>query len=339
MEAKMNFCNEYDDLIKKLYAESGPVIRYRIDSEFYKKTNLKTGDYFNKDTEPIKYWLNAWDGKTIHGGKDEALENCLAKLLEFGCTKNEAFFKEKFGFLTNDKYWEESKSFAPVINQIVIYPFMIRAGYYADRNISSFFEKRLVLIERTIEKYGYDFLETSQKKSGKMENKRIFKFYATEALPSIYDFYAFAFYPKNDDKINKRIDKIIKYIMDERFQKIPDNTSVYDDTVKRYYALGSVYHACFLSYRKLLNIYLLSHFRASVDSIYFTKELDMLLNTRQTDGFFEFDKSLLIEKKNLYYIYNGGHMGLGEPAKDKSSRKKESTFWMLKILYNMEKVK
>lgn len=272
-----------------------------MDKEFLNKKDININEYISVDIEPTKYWLNAWDMKTIHCSKDEAYENTIAKLLEFGFSKNDPVFDSKYGFLTDDKYWKETDSFSEAIPQIVIYPFLIRAGYHTDKNISTYFNKRLELIENTIEKYGYDLLEQRHIKKKKSGNEFVFKFTASEAMPSIYDLYAFAFYPKNSERISKRIEKIIKYILDERFQKIPDTTYVLDETTKRYYALGNVFHACFLSYRRLLNIYLLSHFRAGVECSMFKTELKALLSTRLPDGFYEFDRDFLIEKKNMYY--------------------------------------
>ncbi len=332
----MSFIENYGELIKKLYEISNPIIKFRIEKEFLNKKDININEYISLESAPIKYWLNAWDLQTIHGSKDEAFENTIAKLLEFGFSKDDHVFDRKYGFLIDDKYWKEANSFSEVIPQIVIYPFLIRAGYHTDRNISIYFNRRLELIERTIEKYGYNLFEQTQIKKKKTGNEFVFKFKASEAMPSIYDLYALAFYPKNSESVSKRIEKIIKYILDKRFQMIPDNAYVLDEVTKRYYTLGSVYHACFLSYRRLLNIYLLSFFRAGIESNMFKTELKALLDTRLPDGFYEFNRNMLIEKKNMYYIYHGSHMGLGEPSKNKNSRKIESTFWILKILHNVE---
>lgn len=61
-----------------------------------------------------------------------------------------------------------------------------------------------------------------------------------------------------------------------------------------------------------------------------------MLSNRRDDGFYELNKSLIKEKKDSYYIYSGSHMGLGEKGTHKNWVKIESTFWMLKILLNLD---
>ncbi|QVK19787.1 hypothetical protein KHQ82_05490 [Mycoplasmatota bacterium] len=136
-------------------------------------------------------------------------------------------------------------------------------------------------------------------------------------------------------KVNERIEKIIKYLLGENFQRIPEKAYIYVKDVKRYYAVGNVYHACMIKKRKLLNIFLLSHFKVSKDNKWFIDQVRDLLSQRQEDGFFEFDSELLKEKKNCYHLYSGGHMGLNENRKNKNWKKIESTYWILKILSNL----
>jgi hypothetical protein len=69
----------------------------------------------------------------------------------------------------------------------------------------------------------------------------------------------------------------------------------------------------------------------------FLKELKELLSYQMDDGYLIFDKSLIMETKNTNILYNGSHMGLGEDRRKPEYRRIESTFWMLKILVNLEK--
>ncbi|MBJ2354930.1 hypothetical protein, partial [Sphaerochaeta sp. S2] len=188
-----------------------------------------------------------------------------------------------------------------------------------------------------IDKYGYDLERDAENKPAAYKNDYVFKNdIATECLPTIYDLYAFAYYPNKEDEMGCRIERIIEYILDERFLYLPEKGYVYDQSNKRCYASGNVYHACLREDRKLLTLYLLSFFKASKNSDLFMSQIEQLNEYRYEDGFYAFDKALIKEKKNLYQLYTGGHMGLGENRRSKKYLKIESTFWMMAILKNLE---
>lgn len=333
----MNILKRYGSLIEELYNLSNPIIKFKIDKELREKNVAMAHDIVTNNNL-ISYWLNIYDGIEIHGSKDSAYENSIAKLLEFGLTRESKEFNRCFSVLLEDKYWEEELTFYAMLIKTVLYPFLIRAGYMESKNVSNFFINRLETIEKTIKKYGYEFKDTDIEKHKKYRNEFVFKIdVATEWLPTIYDLYAFAFYPRENDNISKRLNKIVEYLLNDAFQNIPKKAYIYDITKKRYYAAGNVYHACMKEDRRLLTIYLLSHFKVVGESSLFINELKKLLSYQSKDGFYEFDKSLIKEKKNSNFIYTGCHMGLGEKRTHKNWGKIESTFWMLKILSNLEK--
>jgi hypothetical protein len=323
----------YEKTVNELYKIAGPVIRYRIDSELLEKTDCFINDYYNSDEPEIKYWLSVHRKNKIHGKDDVCFENAISKLLDYGFSKEDDRFHDTFKYLLDDLYWT-NKDF----NQIIIYPFLIRAGYHSEKNIHSYFRHRLEIIENTIDEVGYDFQEMGKAHIKKYENEfRFINEWIEKPLPTIYDVYAYAYYPKNDELINKKIEKIIKYILNDKFQRIPNNAYVYDKKKKRYYAAGSVYHACLKEERKLLNILLFSNFPAIKTYQPLIDEIKGLLQKRTNDGLFLFDKEMVKEQKNKYLIYSGAHMGLAENRKQKDAIKIESSFWMLKILSNLNK--
>ncbi len=344
----MDFFSEYGEVIAQLYEMSNPVIKYRIDKELYGKTDIKIDQYVSLEDDIIKYWLNAFKTNSvfiskeisnlnnIHGSRDNTFESTISKLLQFGFSREDSEFTDQFNFLLDDKYWKDNNSFAGMLIKTVLYPFLIHAGYGDDANIEKCFVDRLEIVESTIEKYGYDLEDTKLKKTGKYENAYVLRYNLMESLPTIYDLYAYAFYSGKDNDISRRIENVIQYLLDDRFQQIPNNAYLYDGTGKRYYAVGKVYQGCLVEQRKLLYLYLLSNFKAAGESDLFNNQLNGLLSTRLPDGFFEFDKDLMKEQKNKYHMYSGSHMGLGEKRRGKSWVKIESTFWMLKILFNME---
>ncbi|MCM1991446.1 hypothetical protein [Oceanirhabdus seepicola] len=333
----MSFFEQYGKVLQELYDISNPIIKYKIDKEFYGKDNISIEQYISFEDSSIKYWLNTYNSDKIHGREDCAYENSIAKLLEYGLTKNDQTFNQLFSILLEDEHWKVDTSFEGILMKTVKYPFLIRAGYYDNKHINSYFHDRLQKIEKAIETYGYDFKDINNKIPQKYKDQFIFKFNnKLESLPTFYDLYAFAFYPHNNADTTRRIEKIVQYLLDEKFQNIPKKAYIHDIEKKRYYAAGNVYHACMIEERKLLTIFLLSHFKTVGGNDLFMNELKKLLSYRCHDGFYEFDKSLIKEKKDGYYIYSGSHMGLGEKRSNTNWRKIESTFWMLKILLNLE---
>lgn len=145
----MDFLKKYGELIKKLYQISNPIIKYRIDKDLLRKENISIDQYISHDNDLINYWLNIFNKHQIHGRSDSCYENSIAKLLEFGFTKEIKVFDEKFNFLLEDKYWEKGDTFEEMLMKVVIYPFLIRSGYWNNKNLNNFFLNRLEKIEST----------------------------------------------------------------------------------------------------------------------------------------------------------------------------------------------
>jgi len=327
----MNLPLKYELLLSDLREISGPIIQFRIDTEFLGKQERRIEDYIDLYDQRISYWFSGLRKNHIHGRNDTMYENVIAKLLEYGLTKENQQFDEAFRYVFEKKYWEKR-----LWEPIILYPFLIRAGYSATDPVHTFFMTRLQAIEQTISQKGYDFQEKIPPMQVKYREKFILNTdFQEHPLPSIYDIYAYAFYPKTSDAVSNRIEHIIAYTLDDRFQRIPEEAYVYEKSKNRYYAAGSVYHACLREERKLLNIYLFSHFKSIATHEGLMNDIHALLQQKDHEGFFLFDKTLLKEKKDMCFIYSGAHMGLGENRRKKHSRRIESTFWMLKILSNL----
>lgn len=322
--------NNYRTILDNLYDISGPIIRYRLDTEILEK-NKCIEDYITVDDCNIKYWMNVHQKDIIHGKDDLCFENAISKLLDYGYNKDNIIFHNTFSYILGNYNWEKDDFL-----QIVIYPFLVRAGYLCNEKINTFFYKRLDRIKNTIIKYQYDFQDKRKINSKKYQNEfRFLNDWILEPLPTIYDIYAYAYYmkPSGEDKII--IENIIEYVLNDRFQLIPGNAYVYDKLKKRYYAAGSVYHACLRKERELLNVLLFSNFKSIEKYQPLMNKIQQLLKTEDEKGFYVFDKFVLKEQKNSNQVYTGAHMGLGESKKNKEQIKIESTFTMLKIISNL----
>jgi hypothetical protein len=73
------------------------------------------------------------------------------------------------------------------------------------------------------------------------DNLNPFSKEAANPLPTIYDISALAYFPEEfiDDDLQQKIDDIIDYILDPRFQQLPDYYGlIWDKSKGRYYACG-----------------------------------------------------------------------------------------------------
>lgn len=324
--------DNYRMILDNLYDISGSIIRYRLDTEIL-QMNRCVDDYITVDDCNIKYWMNIHQKNKIHGKDDVCYENAISKLLDYGYDKDNKAFHNTFSYILDDSYWEKDDFL-----QIVVYPFLVRAGYLCNSKINTFFYKRLDRIKNTIAKYQYDFQDKRDIKNKKYHNEfRFLNDWIIEPLPTIYDIYAYAYYLNPSVEESNLIENIIEYVLNDRFQLIPGNAYVYDTQKKRYYAAGSVYHACLRQERELLNILLFSNFKAIKNYKPLMNKIKKLLKTEDEKGFYVFDKFILKEQKDSNQVYTGAHMGLGESKKNIDQIKIESTFTMLKIISNLYK--
>jgi hypothetical protein len=163
-------------------------------------------------------------------------------------------------------------------------------------------------------------------------------------LPTVHDVFAYANLPavlRKEPRIQKKIDVIIRYILDERYQRLPRGYGlmlVYPD---KYYSMGwSVHLDHYFKDNARMGIdgvvwamELMSHFGAARESEWFKRTLEHL-EQYEKDGLYEFPACYLSEGTDKYYV-GGGHMGLGENRRERKGLTIESTAWMMRILRNV----
>ncbi|AUD64626.1 hypothetical protein BK011_02625 [Tenericutes bacterium MZ-XQ] len=247
----------------------------------------------------------------IHGRKDTDFENIMSRLLDLGYDKNHLLVDQLSKQVLNLDIWCNHEDFDQEIRAVVAYPFLIRAGYMNEKVVHNYFYKRLKKIEDTIKYRGYNFFESIDRKD---ENQSlIFNINPKEeALPTIYDLYAWAYVDINDQDLSHRINEIVLYIVDQRFQLIPEKAYIKSSKRSYKFAAGSVYHAVNIKQRKVLFASLLSRFSCMKSHTYMQNILNEFDGYRDVDGLYAFPKSYLKEKKDQYHLYSGAHMSFGE---------------------------
>ncbi|HML49731.1 MAG TPA: hypothetical protein PKE04_23595, partial [Clostridia bacterium] len=153
---------------------------------------------------------------------------------------------------------------------------------------------------------------------------------------------AFAHLPpplSGDPELALKIDAIVAYILDDRYQLLRPGYGLMLVPPNRYYSMGwSVRLSGWFEDRPLdvgsllWCVDLMAPFAVARQSEWFQRMLRHL-KAQGSGGIFEFPSAYLKEAHRSYYV-GGGHMGLGEDRKQRNWRAIESTAWMLRILQN-----
>lgn len=323
-------------LIEWLLENGGPIIRYRTATELLKDNSPVDVERLHSDLlrcPEVQRWMRNLGKGPVHSSKDTAAENAMAKLLEYGLAAGVRSFDEKML-----PYCDCGQGGRYHRSALYLVPFLIRAGYWRETAVSEWFMRRLQALHRTAKRREFKVhLDDSQKEGlpkawiGKPIYRHEFSPAGDEhPLPTCYDFYAMAHFPKRDKKVRQTVEEIADYLSDPRFQAIPGGY-IWDRSRRRCHAAGRVYLACLNPERLVLFLELASSFAASRKAGWFRKAVRELERFRTPTGTYRFPREYLKERPNGYCLYAGAHMGLGENRRSKRALETESTFRMLRI--------
>lgn len=283
------------------------------------------------------------DFNGIHGATNFHLENSLPRILDCGIKAGESLLDDiMIPILQRIK-----RRIFPVDHvfhifpEIIMCPFLIRAGYI-DNDLQQFLEKRIENIYDFVRHKNYDIYDERTNYKGipkAFKNKKVIKpeLYrgGRFSLPLIYDLYAFSLADEFLDEINKmKINTIIEYIIDERYNKLDTSYGILLNGNRSYLVMGwdcklpEIKGAItseilnFLEWLSFSNIFRESNWCKEAFELFFKYKTD-----RNT---FIFTKESLNEKNGVWI--KGSHMSLGENRRKKNAMEIESTFRALKIL-------
>jgi hypothetical protein len=319
-----------------LFANSGPILRYRIAVDRMVDISQAEREQLLQDalaTPEVQRWLdNLRRSPSIHGSKDTNAENPLAKLLDYGMNRAVPAFDQSVQALLNIpwKSWDD----------LILYPFLLRAGYADHPRVAECLAKRIELLYQTALRGDFDFYLSPAEATGvpkawqgKPIYRDIFGSAAGYSLPTCYDFYALAYCPlvPNIENLGEKVETIVAFLSDPRFQSTVGGYG-WDRVKNQCYAAGRVFLACVEPSRLVLFMELGARFATARPSEWFQQGLATLSSYRTSQGTYRFPSSLLVEKTG-YYIYGGSHMGMGEDRHARQAMELESTFRMLNILF------
>lgn len=330
-----------EQIIKWLYENAGPIIRWRLIRDFGIKVSETESRIVKQavlESEEVRRWLDNLGGPSVHGSKDTDAENAMAKLIEYGLKKGmaEEFDAKMLSYaerVTASSQGIDNLSFITLMAG----PFLIAAGFGSDPKVRSYFRRRLHILRDKAVSGVYDIYMPVEDKGNipsAWRNNPVYKpeFYAGRVvrLPMCYDLYALSHWPASNVTERAPIDDVINYLSAPLFQDTQGGF-LWDKAKKTCYAAGRVVLACLTEERKILFLELTAKFEQCREKQWFRDALAELERHRTWSGTYCFPPEYLAENKNKSYLYRGGHMGLGEDRRYRKWREIESTFRMLNI--------
>lgn len=363
-----------NQLMEWLIANGGPTIKYRTITELMDNpfnTNDLVNDLLNDRTinsllQRLENYgpIQTIDNHTInaiHTGT--GVEGIVSKLLELGMRAGIDVFDSRmqvFRQYVDNSFVRKALSSLggqEVANHRAIFIAVLLASYfvkgrYLYDEIISFIKERIAFLYRIASDRQFnihlseaELLNYPKRTKSWTSQPVISPVYdpgsCEKPLPLIHDIFCMAYLPKAiiDSDLEYKINSIVEYILDEKFQALPKGYGLLWYKANRtYYACGwrpelPCLHDYNSEYEKgilILYLELMSNFKAARESKWFQNSLDYLENYRTNMGTYCFPTYFLKDKKDMGYVC-GMSMGLGENRKSKKAYEIESTFRMLLI--------
>ena len=302
----------------------------------------------------ISYWKKripmSIDVTTILGSKDSCFENSFAKLLTYGLNTSEILPKnllEKYlSFLEKKKCENIYDSLA----RLVVANYLFASGL-SNNIVDEIVTKRINClfdfvtsspIKFNIYSESTEIRIPSQYHSKKLVNPILYQ--KNELiLPLVYDIFIFYhIYEKVSESLRIKIDTIIEYISDSRYQAFDYGYGLIKRSKNKFHSMGWSTHLPFYNDNLATNYFekgliyrmvLFSKFNNPVIQNWIEEMLIKLEKFKINSYQYCFPHQLLPETKNSYFM-NGRHMGLGENRTKKLSRIIESTYYIYIIQKN-----
>lgn len=363
-----------NELLEWLMANGGPIIKYRTATELMEVTeNLSKLQRDIIDTKTVASLLQRleqykpiekMDIRTINAIHTGAgVEGIVAKLIELGMRVGiEAFDSrmEIFRQYVDNIFVKEGmqshggndvKNTRAIFIASLIASYFVHAGYIYDE-IIDYIKQRIDLLYKAALERQFDVLLKDSELSAYPKRVKSFEKYSVikpeydpgccdKPLPFIHDIYCMAYLPSAfvDSDLEFKINKIMEYIFDERFQALPEGYGLLWYKANRtYYACGwKPQLPCYFNYDSelekgmlVLNVELMSNFKNVRETKWFIDSINYLEQFRTSTGTYCFPQNLIKDKKDQGYVC-GVSMGLGENRKSQRAFEIEATFRMLLI--------
>lgn len=370
--------SDYTHLVEWLMAEAGPIVRYQTAVQLI--GGLPASEMWQLQSDllahpTVRSWLSRLTlgdllapGETLadigprqvkrlvngqlHGSRPTAIENVLGKLAELGLHAGMAALDECMApfnaFLQRRLNHCEFTRFLERIVASIIAWGLLRSGYGESETMQEFAPCYVALIHPIAADGVYEIHADESELAGLPKawaGKPILRPAIMDRyyLPLIHDLYVFAYLPSsiNVGVTAQQINDIVSYVLDPRFQALPDGFGYGWDQAKRTcYSWGWSPHlpgyaadgfdAAALPASAVQRIELMARFPFARRTRWFQEAVQHLESFRTDRGTYCFPASYLREEPSGYYV-SGYYMGLGENRRSRQALEIESTFRMLRL--------
>ena len=296
----------------------------------------------------------------VHGSDDRRLMNIIGKCFILGMNKDISEFdiimKIYLSALEkqvnkqlpegNPAFWKMYEYRDYETYMASYFPFM---GYHDNESVRYIADKRINYVYEFTKQKRYDIYRSDAKYPGAKRE------WAAEIVdPALYsdgnimlaEFYDYVLYAGiynyvNEESRNK-IETIVEWIYDEDYSQIgryyyyvPTDPSYKTKSIngKLWFTDLASPHITGSKCGLLFQCFILSHFKASRNSIWFNEAIDFLNQYKLSDGLYQFPPDLILDKPDRHAWQ--GHLNAGENKKSKKYREIISTFWMERIFANL----
>jgi hypothetical protein len=369
--------DERDRLFEWLLVNGGPVVRYRTAHELcgdLPPVEVKRLEQELAASPKVEYWLSHLNlgnlgkeldnlspeglvrlGAMVHGGKPTALENVLGRLNEMGLRAGFADLDRRMLPLMRIFHWQGNwqtdaqyrSAWESLVKSIFAWG-LLRAGYTPDPAMQDYLCALVDINHKIARDQVFDLYATGDELKGlprAWAGKPILKqaVVADYHLPLIHDLYVLANLPAwmCDETITEKINDIIHYVLDPRFQAFPPGYGYAWIRERRTcYSWGWSPHLAGFSESNwqdlavagqlVQQLELMASFPAARESRWFQSGLRHLEFYRGEDGIYCFPVHYLRDAPSGYYV-SGYCMGLDENRRLHRGLEIESTFHMSRI--------
>jgi len=318
----------------------------------------------------LKNWAEQYEwcgiggkmGGDIHGSDDRRYVNIIGKCFILGMNKSIADFDSIMRIYLNalDRQMKNPSGADPSFWQIykfrdyetlmaAYYPFM---GYHDEEPVRYIAGKRINYVYEFTRQKRYDIYRSDAKYPG---TKKEWLPYVVDPvlyrdgnimLASFEDYILYAgIYEHADDETKQKIETIVEWIYDERYNEISGGYCYYMPDDPRYKAkrINNKLHLADISgepgnkrshFGFLFTCFILSHFKASRNAKWFNEAIQYLEQYKTEEGRYKFPPDLILDKPDMHAW--AGHLNAGENKKKKQYREILSTYWMERILDNLK---
>lgn len=314
----------------------GPVVRHLVGHVTGAQDRDELCDAAAR-TDSVTYWIGkieeGLDKGTIHGGFDHCIENGLSRLLQWRMSSESIRRIDEQLLEGVESYGTDGTLEFGDFGLNVLTAYLSQAGYGTEGCVKRWQLTRLDQVLETVQRFGHDvYVDKSGFKrippafaSKPLINPEIIRNgYCT--LPNIWDVMNFVALQSNADARGK-IDPVLEYILDDRYQSFPHGFGMQFHPPGRYYATGWSVHLPRGAGALLFYLDTLGRFPRVRESDWYKSSMEFLLGCRSEDMLFQFPAEILAEKNG--YFVSGARCGLGENRRRRIWRTVESSCWML----------